>query len=114
MSAKVYKIIEPGLVYTRIFFNLESKSSYIKKERWKLVPKELRTDIEHRTTGKIPVHTFPFHAVVKFQHRRDPDFYLIQYGYDKKDWAFISKDGLQEYTKQDTIKKVFKGTLHIS
>ena len=114
MSANVYKVIDDTWAYSSIFHDRGSGS--IKKEQWKLIPKELRADIERYDDAGMdqrPRHTFPFHVILVFQHHRDPDYYLIQYGYDKKDWAFIGKHGLKKYTKQAAILNMFKGILHI-
>ena len=114
MSANVYKVIDDTWTYSSIFNDRGSGS--IKKEQWKLIPKELRADIERYDDAGMdqrPRHTFPFHVILVFQHHRDPDYYLIQYGYDKKDWAFIGKHGLKKYTKQAAILNMFKGILHI-
>jgi len=115
MSANVYKVIDSTWTYSSIFHDRGSRS--ITKDQWKLIPKELRANIEYydgAELNKMPQRVFPFRAIMEFQHHRDPNYYLIQYGYDKKDWAFIGKRGLKKYTKQDAIKEMLKGSLHIS
>lgn len=110
MSAKVYKIIDKGWTYSTIFFKRDEE--FIKKEQWALIPKELRADMGRYDTeerDKMPGHHFPYRRIMAFTHHKDPDFYLLQYGYDKKDWVFIGKDGLYTYSKQSTIASMFKG-----
>jgi len=114
MSAKVYKIIDSNWIYSSIFY--DRGSGCITKDQWKLIPKDLRANIEYYDDAemyKMPKYVFPYHKIMEFKHYRDPNYYLIQYAYDKKDWGFVSKNGLQEYTKQDTVKEILKGNLRV-
>ena len=114
MSAKVYKIIDKGWTYSSIFYNRGASS--IKKDQWALIPKELRADIEYHDDAempKMPEHKFPYHMIMAFKHHKDPDFYLLQYGYDERDWVFVGKEGIRTYTKQFAIRSMFRGKVAV-